>query len=55
MIQPPFFIWQGDGGSAPAGAGRVHAWEAWATAPHIFFCLDKRKRAAPGTKENRRF
>ena len=24
-------------------------------APHIFFCLDKRKRAAPGTKENRRF
>ena len=24
-------------------------------APHIFFCLGKRKRAAPGTKENRLF
>ena len=24
-------------------------------APHIFFCLDKRKCAAPGTKENRCF
>ena len=24
-------------------------------APHIFFCLGKRKRAAPGTKENRFF
>ena len=28
---------------------------AWRNAPHIFFCLDKRKRAAPGTKENRSF
>ena len=28
---------------------------AWRNAPHIFFCLDKRKRAAPGTKENRLF
>ena len=28
---------------------------AWANTPHIFFCLGKRKRAAPGTKENRSF
>ena len=28
---------------------------AWRNTPHIFFCLDKRKRAAPGTKENRLF
>ena len=28
---------------------------AWRNAPHIFFCLGKRKRAAPGTKENRLF
>ena len=33
----------------------VHALQAWETAPHIFFCLGKRKRAAPGTKENRFF
>ena len=33
----------------------VHALQAWETAPHIFFCLGKRKRAAPGTKENRLF
>ena len=28
---------------------------AWRNTPHIFFCLGKRKRAAPGTKENRLF
>ena len=33
----------------------VHALQAWETAPHIFFCLGKRKCAAPGTKENRLF
>ena len=39
--------------SAAFGAGG-HRFGA-RNAPHIFFCLGKRKRAAPGTKENRLF
>ena len=39
--------------SAAFGAGG-HRFGA-KNAPHIFFCLVKRKRAAPGTKENRLF
>ena len=35
--------------------GKVTPLPAWRNAPHIFFCLGKRKRAAPGTKENRLF
>ena len=40
--------------SAPRPAQERHRFGAQ-NAPHIFFCLGKRKRAAPGTKENRLF
>ena len=40
--------------SAPFPAWGMHRFGA-RNAPHIFFCLGKRKRAAPGTKENRLF
>ena len=40
--------------SAPFPAWEGHRFGA-RNAPHIFFCLGKRKRAAPGTKENRLF
>ena len=40
--------------SAPGPAQEGHRFGAQ-NAPHIFFCLGKRKRAAPGTKENRLF
>ena len=40
--------------SAPFPALEGHRFGA-GNAPHIFFCLGKRKRAAPGTKENRLF
>ena len=39
---------------APRPAREGHRFGAQ-NAPHIFFCLGKRKRAAPGTKENRLF
>ena len=39
---------------APFPAQEGHRFSAQ-NAPHIFFCLGKRKRAAPGTKENRFF
>ena len=40
--------------SAPFPVQKGHRFGA-RNAPHIFFCLGKRKRAAPGTKENRFF
>ncbi len=40
--------------SAPFPAWERHRFGA-RNEPHIFFCLGKRKRAAPGTKENRLF
>ena len=42
-------------GKHPRRNQRGRAPKRCRNAPHIFFCLGKRKRAAPGTKENRSF